>query len=78
MACSAGKVTVKGYWRTKPRRFRKGPMAASAAPYAVVGNGRTISTHRTYSAAINARKRANLQSFRAGRGRPYDVRKRAA
>ena len=74
MACSAPRsVTVKGYWRTKPR---KKPQARPAG--FVVKNTRTgavVSRHRTLTAAIREEKRLDRISFRAGRGRPYDAQK---
>jgi len=70
---------VKAHTRSKPRRkARRGPKAGET--YYVVRNERTGATsgtkHRSYVAAINARKRLDLVSFRAGRGRPWNVEKR--
>jgi hypothetical protein len=72
-------VSVKGYTRKagkrKRRRTRRAPKPGTT--YYIVRNERTGNTtgtrHRTYDAAIRARKRADLKSYRAGRGRPWNV-----
>ena len=82
--CSPPKtVSVKSHSRAGRRKKRKpsaGPKAGTV--YYVVENERTHRTtgtkHRTLTAAINARKRLDLVSYRAGQGRPYHVAKRTA
>jgi len=73
--CSPPKtVTVKGYWRNAPKRRRKAASTASL-PFVVKDsrNGAVISRHRTFTAAVRARKRADLASYRRGQGRPYET-----
>ena len=75
--CAAPKsVTVKGYWRAKPRGLKRAAAKRTAALPYVVRNSKTgtvVSRHRTYTAAINARRRADLASYRRGQGRPYEA-----
>jgi hypothetical protein len=75
--CSAPKsVTVKGYWRSKPRQLKKAAAKRQAAMPYVVRNSRTgtvVSRHRSLTAAISASRRLDLASYRAGKGRPYEA-----
>jgi hypothetical protein len=69
-------VTVKGYWRTKPRGLKKAAAKRQAALSYVVRNARTgaiVSRHRTSTAAVRERKRLDLISYRQGKGRPYET-----
>lgn len=66
-------MTVKGYWRAKPRRKPTSRPAGGA--YVVTRGSRVVSRHRTLTGAINARKRLDLQAYRRGEGRPYNVQK---
>lgn len=74
-ACRAPRsVAVKGHWR-QVRKTRKKKRAAPPAKFVVVDgrNGRAISRHRTLTAAVTARRKADRASFRRGQGRPYHV-----
>lgn len=69
---------VKSHYRRKGQK-RRGraltPRKGSSSVWVVKNDrtGRVLSRHRSLMAAGNAMKRANLRSFRAGRGRPYNV-----
>jgi len=75
--CSPPKsVTVKGYWRSKPRQLKKAAAKRRAALSYVVRNSRTgavVSRHRTLTGAIRERQRLDLISYRQGKGKPYET-----
>lgn len=72
MACSAPRsVTVKGYWRAKPRRKPK----PQAAAYVVrdKATGKVRSRHRTHSAAVREETLANRALRRQGRKPHFEI-----
>lgn len=69
-------VEVKPYDRKAPRQLKRAAAKRSAALGYVVRdsrNGRVMSRHRTWGAAVRARARYDRASARAGRGRPYEA-----
>jgi hypothetical protein len=77
-------VTVSPYDRAAPpHKARRKPTVKkpTAAGYWTCVNSRTGRTcgthHHTHGAAIRHRKRLDLESFRAGRGRPWDTEERS-
>jgi hypothetical protein len=71
---------VKSHTRAGRAPARKARAPKAGATYYVVQNertGKTLGTrHRTLTGAVAARKRADRASYRAGRGRPWNVAKR--
>lgn len=67
---------MKGHYRqVRKKRKAKRTSRAGALPYVVRDerNGRVVSRHRTYTAAIKARARYDRASYRRGQGRPYSA-----
>ncbi len=75
--CSPPKSqSVKKHLRARPIQRKKAAAKRRAALPYVVRNTRTgqiVTRHRTWSAAVRERGRLDLQSYRAGRGRPYSA-----
>lgn len=69
----------RGAIRAKARRRKAAAAKQATAVYWTCArpDGATCGVHhRTSYAAVEHRKRLNLSSYRAGRGRPWDVKKR--
>lgn len=65
---------VRDYWRRRGQRRRGRPLTSKTGSiYVVKRAGRVVSRHRTLTAAVQTRKRLDLQAWRRGEGRPYDV-----
>ena len=75
--CSPPKgQSVKSHTRSKPRSLKRAAAKRTAKlPWAVRDSrtGNVVSRHKTMTAAARERTRRDRMSFRAGRGRPFQV-----